>query len=390
MISKSWILPDGINEVLAPDGRHLEMLRRNILDMYRNWGYDYIIPPIVEHLESLLTGTGSELDLQTFKLTDLVSGRLIALRADITPQIARIDASQNHQFPSRYCYVGTVLHTRAFDFNGVRDPLQIGVELFGHKGIESDLEVICLMLETLKLANIQDVTLDLGHMGIINHLLDQYSLETSVRDHLSKAIGSKSAREISRLCQQYTIAEEKLLLELIEANGDRDLIANSIRQLDSYPELQQKVHYLLDLSERIASCYPEINIVFDLAERKGYQYHTGVVFSAYVAGKGKEIARGGRYDEIGKAFGKFRPATGFSTDLKSLMDYHKLPENSEQYVLAPNKVDKALAEKINALRAQNITVVQSFDEDIHQYQSAGFTHTLQFINQQWQLVEIHG
>ena len=390
MTTNSWILPDGINEILAPNGWRIELLRRTILDRYQSWGYELVIPPIVEHLDSLLTGTGRELDLQTFKLTDLVSGRLIGLRADITPQIARIDASQNHSIPARYCYVGTVLHTRAFDFNGVRDPLQIGVELFGHKGIESDLEVINLMLETLTMANVNNITLDLGHVGIIKALLSSENLTQTATEQLFNAITRKSAQEIATICDENNIAAKDILLALTECNGDKESIQKSLSSIRLNKVCSAKVEHLLALGEQLEKHFKTINIVYDLAELKGYQYHTGVVFSAYVNGMGKEIARGGRYDEIGKEFGEYRPATGFSSDLKILFESSNAA-TTQGKVIAPNQEDSKLAQFIQQLREKNVPVIQSFEADLKPADYPDCSHTIQLINNQWQLVEAaHG
>ncbi len=390
MTTNSWILPDGINEVLAPNGWRLEQLRRNVLDMYQAWGYELVIPPIVEHLDSLLTGTGKQLNLQTFKMTDLVSGRLIGLRADITPQIARIDASQNHDSPSRYCYVGTVLHTRAFDFNGVRDPLQVGVELFGHKGLTSDLEIISLMLKTLELANVNSITLDLGHIGIVKSLLKSENLSESTSDSLFSAINRKSSQEIEMICDEFKLDTKKQLLELINCNGEQSIIKDYLSTNSLTASINDKIKHLLALGSKIESNFPNVNIVYDLAELKGYQYHTGVIFSAYVNSMGKEIARGGRYDEIGKAFGKYRPATGFSTDLKTLMDFYA-PQLTAKKVIAPDDSNEDLKQFIKQLREQGEQVVQSFAGSLSAKSKSEFTHSIQLINNQWQLIEeAHG
>jgi len=390
MTTNSWILPDGINEILAPNGWKVETLRRQILDMYQTWGYDLVMPPIVEHLDSLLTGSGRQLDLQTFKITDLVSGRLIGLRADITPQIARIDASQNHENPARYCYIGTVVHTKASDFNGVRDPLQIGVELFGHNGLESDLEVITLMLTTLAMTGINNITLDIGHVGIVKSLLADSVLTQTTKDQLFNAISRKSLQEIEMICDEYKITSKAHIIKLIECNGDKTAIKACLALFDGNDLIKEKIQHLLHLEKQLSKAFPQINTVFDLAELKGYQYHTGVIFSAYVEGKGKAIARGGRYDEIGKEFGKYRAATGFSTDLKSIIDFSG-NDRKPKTVLAPNVQDEQLVQFILKLREKNNKVIQSFNAEPSSSEKVKCSHSIQLINNQWQLTEeAHG
>ncbi len=322
MENESWILPDGIDEVLPPQAGLIDLKRRELLDLYHSWGYEFVIPPFVEFLDSLLTGTGSDLDLQTFKLTDQVSGRMMGVRADITPQAARIDAHHmGTESPVRLCYLGTVLHTRSDGFAGTRSPLQIGAELYGHAGVESDIEILRLMMRTLQETGVQDVYLDLGHVGIFKGLAAQAGLDSKQEMTLFEALQRKAMPEVAELLESYRIQPEHaaMLLKLGELNGENALAeAGRVLQGAAQP-VQEALRYLQQMAEQISIWLPQVPVHFDLAELRGYHFHTGVVFAAFVPSSGKEIARGGRYDDIGRVFGRARPATGFSTDLKTLM-----------------------------------------------------------------------
>ncbi|MEW8432056.1 MAG: ATP phosphoribosyltransferase regulatory subunit, partial [gamma proteobacterium symbiont of Ctena orbiculata] len=322
MENERWILPDGIDEVLPPEAGIIERKRRELLDLYGSWGYDFVIPPFVEFLDSLLTGTGSDLDLNTFKLTDQLSGRMMGIRADITPQAARIDAHHiRSQCPTRLCYLGTVLHTRSDGFAGTRSPLQIGAELYGHSGVESDIEVLRLMMETLRTTGVEDVYLDLGHVGIYKGLAEQAGLNKYQERELFAALQRKAMPEVERLLDAFAIdpGHAAMLARLGALNGDNALRQATELLREASDRVKEALHYLQMVADQIALWLPQIPVHFDLAELRGYHFHTGVVFAAFVPGSGKEIARGGRYDAIGSVFGRSRPATGFSTDLKPLI-----------------------------------------------------------------------
>ena len=362
MGNERWILPEGIDEVLPPDARVLEGLRRKLLDLYDSWGYELVIPPFVEFLESLLTGTGSDLDLQTFKLTDQLTGRLMGVRADITPQAARLDAHQlRRDLPTRLCYLGTVLHSRPDGFAGSRSPLQIGAELYGHAGPESDVEILCLMMKTLELAGIGDIYLDLGHVGIFRGLARQAGLAMAQETALFDALQRKAIPEIQALLGEFGIddASVGMLGALAELNGD-DALERARGELARAPEeVQRALSYLERVAAMIRQWLPGTPLHFDLAELRGYHFHTGVVFAAFVPGSGQEIARGGRYDDIGKVFGRARPATGFSADLKSLMRLGAGGREPEaEAVFAPWSEEPALHQRIQELRAQGLRVVR--------------------------------
>lgn len=363
MGKERWILPEGIDEVLPPQAWRLERLRRDLLDLYGSWGYELVIPPFVEFLESLLTGTGRDLDLQTFKLTDQQSGRTMGIRADITPQAARVDAHQlRREAPTRLCYLGTVLHTRAGGFAGSRSPLQIGAELYGHGGPESDLEVLCLMMKTLDLAGVRDIYLDLGHVGIFRGLARQAQLDAEQESALFDALQRKAMPEIEQLLRAFAVAAQpaRMLRALADLNGD-DALARArqdLQQADA--EVLQALAHLEQLAGLVGAWLPHTPVHFDLAELRGYRFHTGVVFAAFVPGHGQEIARGGRYDDIGKVFGRARPATGFSADLKTLIRLGAEPPNDEpQAILAPWSEDPEQRRQIEALRARGLRVIRA-------------------------------
>jgi len=357
MRKERWLLPEGIEEVLPPQARLIEGLRREILDMFRGWGYELVIPPFIEYLESLLTGTGSDLDLKTFKLTDQLTGRLMGVRADMTPQVARMDAHRlRRDTPARLCYLGTVLHTRGEGLSQERSPLQIGAEIFGHAGVESDIEVLRLMWKTLGLAGVGGIYLDLGHVGIFRGLARQAGLTAEQEGDLFDALQRKALPEIEGLVEGFGVAGEnaRMLTALAELNGDDALErARSVLAAADRP-VQEALDYLSQVATQLHSHLPDVPVHFDLAELRGYHYKTGVVFAAFVPESGQELARGGRYDDIGRVFGRARPAVGFSTDLKTLLRFGAGLERrygEQPAVAAPWAQDPALQKAIESLRA---------------------------------------
>lgn len=316
-----WLLPDAVDEVLPPRAAALELLRRELLDAWEKWGYELVMPPVIEYLDSLLIGTGPDLDLQTFKLTDQLSGRMMGLRADMTPQAARIDAHQlKRSGPVRLCYLGTVLNTRPEGPGRSRNPLQLGAELFGHAGVESDVEIIALMIETLRIAGLPTPHLDIGHVGIFRALASEAGLDPETENRLFDCLQRKAAREISELLQEVApgLARDRLAV-LTELNGSVEVLGQAGERLaGAGAEVTAALRHLWALSSAVERHIPEVTLHFDLAELRGYRFHTGVVFAAFVPGHGQEVARGGRYDRIGEVFGRSRPATGFSADLKTL------------------------------------------------------------------------
>jgi ATP phosphoribosyltransferase regulatory subunit len=385
----SWLLPEGIEEILPDEANHLEKLRHRLLKLFACWGYDLVIPPFIDFLDSLLTGSGHDLDLQTFKLTDQLSGEMLGIRADMTPQVARIDAHNlKYDWPTRLCYVGTILHTRGDPLEKTRSPMQIGAELYGHAGIESDIEVICLMLEMLAQTGLLNIHLDLGHVGIYRALAQQAGLSEEQESELFVVLQRKARPELQQLLSEFNINAElkAMLLKLSELNGGKenlDLAIDLFNQAND--QVNQSLQQLKNIAEQLARRFPSLPISFDLAELRGYHYHTGVVFAAFVPTVGREIARGGRYDNIGRVFGRARPATGFSADLKLLSSLNKQSYHTDQreIIFAPAVTDQDLHEKIRDLRAQHQIVIQELSGQNGTAKDLGCTATLEKENQNW-------
>jgi len=391
-----WLLPEGVEEVLPEDAKHLEKIRRQLLDVFECWGYEKVIPPFIDYVDSLLTGSGHDLKLQTFKLTDQLSGEMLGIRADMTPQVARIDAhSLSHQQASRLCYVGTTLHTRGNSLDKTRIPMQIGAELFGHAGIDSDTEVVQLMLEILAQAGLQNVHLDIGHVGIYRGLVEQAKLTKEQEIELFSVLQRKSNVELEVLLANYSLTPElhEIFLELPKLNGDRTVLNLAQEKLSAVSEsIKNALADLQGLADVLQTNYPQLTISFDLAELRGYHYHTGLVFSAFVPQVGKEIARGGRYDNIGQIFGSARPATGFSADLKVLARLSKKEYSPETVnkVLAPiAKDDSALNEKVRELRAAGCIVIKELSGQKDSAKQLACNQKLEKIDENWVLVPLN-
>lgn len=394
--NNSWLLPEGIDEFLPPQAERLERLRRSLLDLYSSWGYEYVIPPMVEYLESLLVGAGTELELETFKLIDQKSGRLLGVHADMTPQVARIDAHRlNREGPTRLCYLDAVLHTRQDGFSRGRCPLQVGVELYGHAGIESDAEIIHLMVETLRLAGLDEIHIDLGHVGIFRTLARHAGLTSSQEALLFNALQRKAKPEIETLLADLCDDAEArtMLLSLVDLNGGREVLKEARKALQAGGETVLKA---LDTLQQIADFAEQrmgdISLYFDLAELRGYSYQTGVVFAAFVPGHGQEVARGGRYDDIGSVFGRARPATGFSSDLKTLMTLSDTALSSCSAIVAyPCDSDERRVIQqsfIAGLREAGERVVEFLPGQQADVSEAGCDRKIVEINGQWQVVDL--
>ena len=387
-----WLLPEGIEEVLPEQAKRLELLRRQLLDIYESWGYDLVIPPFIEYLESLLTGTGNDLDLQTFKLTDQLTGRLMGVRADMTPQVARIDAHQlNRETPTRLCYIGTVLHTRTDGFAGSRSPLQVGAELYGHAGIESDVEIMTLMLETLSLCGVENPFIDLGHVGIYRQLVKQAGLDTDQEATLFDCLQRKANTEISAYIKEWKLdnISGTALSALTRLNGNESVISEAKEILkDAGEGVLTALEELESISRLLKARCPEVEVHYDLAELRGYHYHTGIVFAAYVAGRGQAVAQGGRYDDIGKVFGRSRPATGFSTDLKTLLSLSTHKNNQLAAIFAPADNDAELGNLIRELRLQGERVVCALPGQTGTATDMGCNRELKKNAGKWQLNDL--
>ena len=354
-----WLLPEDIADVLPAEARKVETLRRNILDLYQSYGYELVAPPILEFLDSLLTGTGSDLNLQTFKLVDQLSGRTLGLRADITPQVARIDAHLlNRDGVTRLCYAGSVAHARTPVGSTAREELQLGAEIYGCATWQADLEAITLLLKTLSLAGLDKVYLDLSHAGILNGILAKENLPIAEMETLYGFLQSKDRPRLSLWAKSLPEATAKALVALTELNGPcADVLSKAKGILPQMPEVKEALTQLAHLIESASDLSKGLELSIDLADLRGYQYHSGVMFAAYVDTLPQPIARGGRYDQVGKAFGRARPATGFSLDLLTLASLSPNPQ-PKNAILAPWDNDVQLKQAIDALRQAGEVVIQ--------------------------------
>lgn len=356
-----WLLPEGIEEVLPPMAAELDRVCRRILDLYASFGYELVIPPLIEYLESLLTGTGEDLELQTFKLTDQLSGRTLGVRADSTPQVVRIDVHNlKRRCPTRLCYLGPVLHTRPTGRGGARELLQTGAELYGSSARESEAEIIVLMLKTLECAGLKDIHIDLGHVGIYRGIISRLSLSKTQEQILFDILQRKAAAELREIIKQWAIpaAAGMALLAVVELNGDSTVLESARRTLARQGDgVLCSIEELRQTALLVNNRYPNAPIYFDLAELRGYHYYTGMSFAAYIPGLGQGIAFGGRYDDIGKAFGTARPAIGFSTDIRALFNLAGRPLHPVGGVFAPVSEDPECQRTIDHLREQNERVV---------------------------------
>ena len=387
-----WLLPDGIEEVLPPEAARIEAARRRVLDLFQCWGYELVITPHIEYLESLLTGAGQDLDLRTFKTTDPQSGRLIGFRADITPQVARIDAHTLHRDgPSRLCYAGSVLHARPRALSNSRSPIQLGAELYGDASTTSDVEVISLLLTVLALAEVPQVHMDLGHVGIYRGLARAAGLSGDAEQQLFDALQRKALDEVAQLTADLPVELARMLQALAELCGGREVLAKAQTSLAAAPaEVRQALNELVAIADTLSQRYPDLPLYFDLGELRGYRYHTGVVFAAFVPGVGQSIAQGGRYDDIGADFGRARPATGFSTDLKTLVTLGQRADDVlPGAVWAPASDDLLLWQAVVALRQNAERVVQALPgQALADASTVGCDRQLVLNDGQWHVVPL--
>jgi len=353
---QNWLLPEYIQDMLPDEAWRVERMRAQFLELLRSSGYQLVAPPLLEYAESLLIGDSRDVDLRTFKLVDQLSGRTLALRADITPQVARIDAHLlNRQGVTRLCYAGSVLHTQPAGLTRTRELLQIGAEIYGHVGLESDLEIQRLMLQALALLGIGDVHLDLGHVGVFRALASHAGLDRELENELFAALQGKDSAALQSLAQplEETLRAALLALPMLYGNC-AEVLARARTELPGYPGIHAALDELKTVSQKLQPMASSVGI--DLADLRGYHYHSGMVFAAYHAGSHDAIALGGRYDDLGKSFGRARAATGFSMDLRQL--YRLLPPQTAQLgICAPYLDDAALSARIAELRASGETVV---------------------------------
>jgi ATP phosphoribosyltransferase regulatory subunit len=382
--TQHWILPQGIEEVLPEQAARFEAMRRLLLDLYASWGYELVKPPTIDFIESLLTGTGHDLDLQTFKLVDQISGRTLGLRADMTPQVARIDARQlQRDVPTRLCYIGTVLRTRPESIGDSRSPLQLGAELYGHAGVESEVEIIGLMLQTFSAMEINDIYLDLGNVDIYRGLAKQAGLSKDLESQLFEMLQRKAVTEINTLLDSLDIDTrvKAMLSGLSSLNGDKSVFSKARELLSEADDsVKQAIDYLEKTAELMWHRFGDIKVHFDFSELHGYHYKTGVVFAAFVPQLGQAIARGGRYDDIGKIFGRARAATGFSTDLKVLNQLSGKQFTLPEKIFAPIGADQT---KVAELRAQGNVVIAQLPGQETDAKAMGCSKSLCLLDGQW-------
>jgi ATP phosphoribosyltransferase regulatory subunit len=357
----AWVLPDHIADVLPSEARHIEELRRSLLDTARSYGYELVMPPLLEHLESLLTGTGEALDLQTFKLVDQLSGRTLGLRADTTPQVARIDAHLlNRAGVTRLCYAGPVLHTRPDRPQATREPLQFGAEIYGHAGREADLEALLLALDCLKVAKVSDLSVDMSDARIVRYLLSEASVHTilpaSQLNQIHAALAEKDASELAALTKNLPKAARESLVALVQLYGDEKVLDEAKKVLQSADTLPEVLSNSLLNLKWLASQIGGTQVTFDLAELSGYAYYSGARFAIYAKSAPDSLVRGGRYDEVGAVFGRNRPAAGFSLDIKELVSA-VAPRALKAAIRAPWSESSTLRTAIKRLRDAGETVV---------------------------------
>lgn len=385
-----WHLPEGVQELLPPQAERLEAYRRMVLDQYRAWGYDLVIPPMIDFLDALLVGAGQDLAQQTFNLVDQVSGRQLGLRADMTPQVARIDAHrlQTDQ-PVRLCYCDAVIKARASKGTQQRTLIQTGVELFGHQGINSDLEVLSLLMKTLELIGFHQAHLDIGHVGVLEGLLEPLRLSKLHTRELLSILRRKSLPDLEQFIDQRKLqaSPAQHLLNLIHLQGDVSILTRAKQQLAGAGSTVSKaLDDLQQLADGLAKWVPAEQLYFDLTELRGFRYHTGVVFAAYVPGLGHAIAKGGRYDQIGKAYGRARPATGFSLDLTQALVLSAQSLMVTHAIYAPAEPDDAALQLlIEQLRLAGERVIVSLSSQENPQQLGCDRQILKNAQQHWQI-----
>ncbi len=357
---KYWQLPQAVEEVLPEQASALEALRRELLDLYKHWGYELVFPPLIEYSESLLTGLGADLDLLTFKLTDQLTGRTLGIRADITPQVARIDAhSYLKRGVSRLCYAGTTLHTHPKSLMASRCPVQVGAELYGDSSEQADIEIIRLLIETLRTSGVGALTLDIGHVGVYQAVFAAADIDQDDTD-IFDALQRKSAPDLAVALQDKPAQTREWLTALMNMHGDIDTLDRARQTFgSSVPAVSQAIDQIETVIKALSAVAHDIDWYVDLAELRGLNYHTGLVFAAYAKGAGQALANGGRYDSVGQIYGRARAATGFAVDLKTLLAQGRYKANSQGAISVPAIMDTKLESLINDLRASGQIVIRA-------------------------------
>jgi len=386
MKMRNWLLPEYIEDVLPAEAARIERLRRTLLDLFKVHGYQYVIPPMLEYMESLITGAGHDLDLATFKVVDQLTGRLMGVRADMTPQAARIDAHLlNHQGITRLSYAGSVLRTKPDGLARTREPLQIGAELYGHAGISSDIEIQRLVVKALQAIGIDQVHLDFSHVNVFGSLIESSQIDAQLEQDLYAALQSKDQSAVASLANGLDNTTREALLHLTELNGDKTILTKAAKLLPATPAITAALDSLAQASSALEDL--DVTVSFDLSELRGYHYHSGIVFAAYAQGYKGPLALGGRYDEVGQAFGRARPATGFSLDLRGVAT--ALPPAKEATaIFAPAVKDASLTGKIEALRSEGYVVVQELPDVQSDLVELNCNKKLEHYNSGWHVVDI--
>ncbi|HTP73312.1 MAG TPA: ATP phosphoribosyltransferase regulatory subunit [Burkholderiaceae bacterium] len=384
-MSSAWLLPEHIADVLPAQARRMEELRRTLLDLARSYGFELVMPPLLEYLESLLSGTGRELDLQTFKLVDQLSGRTLGLRADTTPQVARIDAHLlNRAGVSRLCYCGPVLHTRPGAPHATREPLQLGAEVYGHAGLEADLEVQELALDGLQAAGLGGLTLDLADARIARGVLAGVPADGEQLHAVVAALAAKDSASLAEQTRGFPAPARQALHELLSLYGDESVLERARQVLPRSELIRRAIDDLSWLTRHVRQAHPQVRIGFDLADLGGYAYYSGARFAVFAADVGEALVRGGRYDEVGAVFGRNRPAVGFSLDLKALSS-HGMPQPPKRAIRAPWGEDTALRAAVRRLREQGETVLCILPGHEHEAQEFDCNRELASVGGQWVL-----
>jgi ATP phosphoribosyltransferase regulatory subunit len=386
-MTNRWLLPENIADVLPGKSDLVELLRREILDLFKSYGYELVLPPMLEYIESLLTATGSDMDLQTFKLVDQLSGRTLGLRADMTTQVARIDAHiLNRKNIARLCYAGTTVQTRVVPGIFSREQLQAGAEIYGHQGIEADIEIVQLMMGSLQLAKLGPVTLDVSHAGLLKDVLDKKHLSTQDISEVYRFLQAKDRAGLEQLMLAWDAVAKETILSLLNLSGDaKDVLARAKNVLPPSVVVDQVLQDLEKFCAGVQSSSIDMKLNIDLADLDGFQYHTGILCAAYVNDYPVAIARGGRYDQVGQAFGRSRPATGFSVDLLALAGLSSRDVITKA-IMAPSMVSPSLKQAIVMLRTQGEIVIESFPGHEHNESTMICDRQLVFKDEKWQVV----
>ena len=384
---RNWLLPEYIEDVLPAEAARIETLRRTLLDLFKVHGYQYVIPPMLEYMESLITGAGHDLDLATFKVVDQLTGRLMGVRADMTPQAARIDAHLlNHQGITRLCYAGSVLRTKPDGLAQTREPLQLGAELYGHAGVASDIEIQRLLIKALHAIGITQLHIDFSHVNIFGSLIEASQIAPQLEQALYAALQSKDKSTVAELTQHLDKSTRDALLSLTELNGDKAILAEAARVLPAVPAINDALASLSQVCAALEDL--DVTVSFDLSELRGYHYHSGIVFAAYAQGYKGPLALGGRYDEVGQAFGRARPATGFSLDLRGVVTALATAVPS-MAIFAPANDDASLSVKIDSLRAEGHIVIQELAGFESNLAELNCDRKLEHYNSGWHVVAIN-